>query len=228
MMYELGNRQLHIDTLNTIRKALQVNSVAITGAGISVASGLPLGTDTIQGVNLTDFFGLKLWMNHPVQAFNVFREILKSWRAASPSVAHRTLSRVGWPIITQNIDGLHRDAGSENVIELHGNLRELICRSCHTILASDLVWEFEVPVCPTCTKPLFPGVTLEGDPVRHIVRAVDWVSNAQCLLIVGTQLAMDPIRNLREIAQKSGSTIIWVSERAEEWIPEICVDGCDV
>ncbi|WAH39080.1 SIR2 family NAD-dependent protein deacylase [Alicyclobacillus dauci] len=220
MMYELGNDVSRYANLPDRLQRLDANkTVAITGAGISVASGLPLGNDSIGGIELPDFFRAPLWLNEPKRAYEAYREILSSWRTAEPNISHLTLAISGVPVITQNIDGLHRDAGSERLIELHGNLRELSCRDCCAVYTSALAWEMDVPTCPTCNAHLFPGITLEGDPVRHIARAAEWVASANYLLIVGTQMAMDPIRQLRELAQRNQLEVLWVCDRGDYWLP---------
>ncbi|WAH44611.1 iron dicitrate transport regulator FecR [Alicyclobacillus fastidiosus] len=221
-MYELGvRRSREIDVQALADKLNRDNAVALTGAGISVASGLPLGNEVVQGIPLNEFFMLHTWEERPSQAFAAYRDILSGWRRATPNPAHQALADARIRIITQNIDGLHRDAGSQEVIELHGNLRELRCFQCDAVFASQLVWKDDVPSCPTCRAQLFPGFILEGDAVRHIARAVEWVAAAAYLVVIGTQLAMDPVRRLREIARERGADVIWVSAMAEEWVPTL-------
>ncbi|MFB5191219.1 SIR2 family NAD-dependent protein deacylase [Alicyclobacillus fastidiosus] len=219
-MYELGvRRSQEIDVDALANKLNRDNAIALTGAGISVASGLPLGNEVVQGIPLNEFFMFHTWKERPSQAFAAYREILLDWRRATPNRAHQALADARIRVITQNIDGLHRDAGSQDVIELHGNLRELRCLRCDAVFASQLVWKAAVPSCPTCGDQLFPGFILEGDAVRHIARAVEWVAAADYLVVVGTQLAMDPVRQLREIARERGADVIWISAMAEKWVP---------
>lgn len=219
MMYELGAEHATKDVHHLLFQFDPAAIVAVTGAGISVASGLPLGTEQIGEINLQSFFRRELWGDKPSEAYQAYRTILSSWRKAIPNRAHQMLAVQQIRVITQNIDGLHRDAGSEGVIELHGNLRELRCPSCEAVYSSELVWEADIPNCPRCRSQLYPGITLEGEPVRHFARAVEWVASADAVVIVGTQLSMDPIRQLREIAQDNGALLIWISDCAEQWIP---------
>lgn len=220
MMYELGNSTKSNIVVEELKKAVQNGPcTVVTGAGISAPNGIPLLSDRIGNVPLKDFFQECLWKEQPERAFETYRIVLKSWRTTDPTVAHSAIAHRCLPVITQNIDGLHRDAGSKNVLELHGNLRELICRCCANVFSSSLCFNAAVPVCPTCGSQLYPGFTLEGEPVRHIARAMEWVGCCDVLLIIGTQLAMNPIRQLRETVIARSKIVIWVSDDANYWIP---------
>jgi|GEM_PF-99233 len=193
--------------------------VAITGAGISVESGLPTVDDMVAGVPLRSLFQPSIWREQPLEAFHAFRVIAREWQRKRPNRAHLALAQAEIPIITQNIDGLHRAAGSTRVIELHGNLRELRCDACGGIFQSELAWREQLPKCPTCGELLRPGFVLEGEEVRHIARALDWVTEARGLLVVGTELQMTPVRELYEVARRRNVPIAWVRDHAEDWVP---------
>ncbi len=197
--------------------------VALTGAGISVESGLPTVNDVVAGIPLRILFQPSIWREQPLQAFQAFREMAREWQTKRPNRAHLALARARVPVITQNIDGLHWAAGSEHVIELHGNLRELRCRACEGIFQSELAWDEALPRCPTCGHVLWPGFVLEGEQVRHIARAMEWVAAARGLLIVGTELHMKPVRTLYEVAKRNNLEIAWVVDHAEDWVP--CLVG---
>lgn len=223
MIYQIEGSDCHTFELERrTEKYRPCDVVAITGAGISVQSGLPTGTDLVMGVPLPEFFRSRVWIEQPSKAYEVYRKILEQWRRARPNQAHVALAHAGIRIITQNIDGLHSDSGSQDVIELHGNLRELLCRNCGTRLPSAYAAEpcESFPRCPTCTSMLLPGIVLEGEEVRHMARATEWVLRSQVTLIVGTELNMAPIRNVREAATKNAAQVIWISEDAESWVPQ--------
>jgi NAD-dependent deacetylase len=200
--------------------------VAITGAGISLASGIPLLAEKVAGVSLQEFFRPQLLKEDPVRFYDAFRQILSEWRTAKPNRAHEALAARGVDVITQNIDGLHRDAGTANLIELHGNLRELVCTECDQIFHSHLAWESAVPRCPGCGAVLWPGISLEGAPIRHFSRAVDWVGRADLLFVIGTRLDMDPVRRLPRIADKRGVDVVWVNQHAERIVPVLLDTAC--
>ncbi|WDM03097.1 iron dicitrate transport regulator FecR [Alicyclobacillus cycloheptanicus] len=188
---------------------------------MSKASGLPLVNETVAGIRLRDLFRPQLLNTDPKRFYEAYRVILNEWRSSAPNPAHIALAKRGAWVITQNIDGLHRDAGSEHVIELHGNLRELRCPSCDQIYGSQLAWEAAVPRCPACKDVLRPGITLEGEEVRHFSRALDWVGRAEVLLIVGTKLEMEPVRRLPAVAKRNGARFIEVNRDAERILPKI-------
>lgn len=195
--------------------------VAITGAGISSASGLPLIEQSVADVSLRDFFRPDLLIRRPKQYYDIYRSVLLQWRSAAPNRAHVALANFGVWVITQNIDGLHRDAGTGHLIELHGNLRELRCPKCDTKYNSALVWRESVPFCPGCSHVLYPGVTLEGEEVRHFARAVDWVGRAEVVLVIGTNLNMHPVLQLPRIAKDNGATVMVINCDAETILPEL-------
>lgn len=195
--------------------------VAVTGAGISMASGLPLVNEAVEGVGLREVFRSGLHRDDPLTFFKVYRRLLREWRRAEPNAAHIALAESGVWIVTQNIDGLHRDAGSARVIEMHGNLRELRCSECEAIYGSEFAFSDEIPKCPQCWQVLCPGFTFEGEEIRHYSRAVDWVGRADTVLVIGTALEMHPVREVPQIAQKSGANLIWVNEKSEEAVPRL-------
>ena len=197
--------------------------VALTGAGISVASGIPLLSEEVAGVPLQSFFRPDLRNVDALKFFEVYRQLVKRWRSAKPNEAHYSLAAAQAWVITQNVDGLHRDAQTQRLIELHGNLRELRCVNCHLVFPNTLAWDRTqpVPLCPSCGSALEPGITLEGEQVRHFSRAVDWVGQAHALLVVGTRLNMYPVKQLAEIAKARGSDVIVINRDADRVVPMI-------
>lgn len=195
--------------------------VAITGAGISLASGLPLMSEKVDGLPLDEFFRSSFFENNPGRFYEVYREAVLQWRTAKPNPAHHALAERGVWVITQNIDGLHRDAGTNHLLELHGNLRELRCMECGQVFESSQSLHNPLPSCPTCKQILHPGISLEGQEVRHFSLAVDWVGRAEVLLVIGTKLDMDPIRNLPDVARQNGAEILWINESADELVPRL-------
>lgn len=210
--------ELTDDMLCQIRKAHF--KVAVTGAGVSRASGLPLLTDTIAGVPLREFFRPQMLDRNPEQFYDLYRLVWARWGNASPNAAHMALAKTGTWVITQNVDGLHRLAGSEHVIELHGNFRELKCPKCSVIQSSQLAQTEHVPRCPACSTILRPAIVLEGERVRHVSRAMDWVGRAQVLWIVGTHLKTIPASDLPHAAA-DGVPVVWVNEESEKWLPRL-------
>lgn len=195
--------------------------VAITGAGISVASGLPTIKREWRGVPLKEVFAKEMFERDPERFYECYREMLLDWREAVPNEAHRALARSGACVITQNFDGLHQKAGSERVLEIHGNLRELICLGCAALYPAHVAETNPLPHCPSCGELLKPNIVLEGEEVRHFAMAVDWVGEADLLLVVGTKLDMQPVGGLPKICEEKGVPVIVCNKAAETVLPEL-------
>lgn len=161
------------DQLRGARSAL-----FITGAGISADSGLPTyrgvgglyeGVDTDEGLSIEEALSGEVFAIRPDITWKYLVQIEQNCRGAQPNAAHRAiaclenhLDRV--MVFTQNVDGLHRQAGSREVIEIHGNLQVLMCTSCsHEEAAPDFGGREVPPLCPTCGAVLRPKVVLFGE-----------------------------------------------------------------
>lgn len=195
--------------------------VAITGAGLSVASGLPTINREWRGIPLREIFTQEMFLNDPEKFYQCYREMLLEWREAKPNPGHEALAKAGVRVITQNFDGLHQKAGSREVLEVHGNLRELICLGCSALYPSHVAETNPLPLCPTCQQLLQPNIVLVGEEVRHIAVATDWVGQADVLLVVGTKLEMAPICDLPKLAKKRGIPVITCNKKAESVLPEL-------
>jgi len=176
----------------------------ITGAGISVDSGLP----TYRGVGglykdqlTTDELPIEVVLSgemlneQPELTWKYVLEIEKACRGASPNRGHEVIAEIerekpdSW-VLTQNIDGLHRRAGSRNLIEIHGHLLDLLCMYCE--------WAEEVadfshlllpPECPRCQGPIRPDVVFFGEmlPEQKIERLyAEMEQGFDLVLSVGT------------------------------------------
>jgi NAD-dependent deacetylase len=222
----LAEFHITLDNLSHIREIRRMISssrfiTAVTGAGISKASGLPLVSENVRGVPLKNFFQRDLFEQDPHTFYDVYRQVMMEWRQATPNAAHHAIANRDIWVVTQNIDGLHRDAGTRHLIELHGNLRELHCGGCRLILGSELAFRDDVPRCPSCGTILSPGISLEGEEIRHYSRAVDWVGRSELVFIVGTRLDMHPVCHIPGVALQNGGDLIWINEAAEIILPAL-------
>ena len=212
--------------------------VAMTGAGVSTASGIP------------DFRGEDgLWSEYDPMDFHISRfeadpEGFWSERVelvedafggdVAPNPAHEALAdleRAGHldGLITQNVDGLHQDAGSEEVVEVHGNGQRVVCRGCTTRYEADGVMErvragAVPPRCPNCEELLNPDVVLFGEelPEYPLFRAQSLAERADLFLVVGSSLTVEPAASFPRTAADAGATLCIVnldrtdlSDRAE-------------
>jgi len=161
-----------------LRLARAERVLFITGAGISADSGLPTyrgvgglynGEHTEDGLAIEDALSGEVFALRPDITWKYLAQIEENCRGALPNPAHlaiaeleRRLDRV--TVFTQNVDGLHRKAGSSDVIEIHGNLQELFCTACDFAETVDHLAGHEMPPrCPRCGSVLRPNVVLFGE-----------------------------------------------------------------
>lgn len=161
----------------------------ITGAGISADSGLPTyrgigglynGNGTDEGYAIEDALSGGMLLERPEITWKYIAQIEANCRGAAPNVAHRAIawleSRTGVTVLTQNVDGLHRAAGSKNLIEIHGTLHRLVCVECGLRLEVPDYEELPLPpACPDCDSLVRPEVVLFGEalPEGAIQRLVE-------------------------------------------------------
>jgi NAD-dependent deacetylase len=212
---------------DTIREAAEViknskNLIALTGAGISVESGIP---DFRSPGGLWEKFDPQVYAS--IDTFN--RLPGKSWEMifemmdviidAEPNPAHRSLAWMeekGYlkSVITQNVDNLHQAAGSKNVIEYHGNSSMLICVHCHTDNETDRfrekLKEKEIPRCPECDRILKPSVVFFGEmiPQRAMIESQFLADSADGVLVVGTSAIIYPAAGIPVAAKNGGAKIV--------------------
>lgn len=162
----------------------------ITGAGISADSGLPTyrgvgglydSAVTAEGLRIEEALSGEVFALHPEITWKYLIQIEENCRGARPNAAHqaialleRRLERV--MVFTQNVDGLHRAAGSTDIVEIHGNLQALVCIAClHEEAAGDMSGREIPPRCPVCGGILRPKVILFGEalPEDELDRFID-------------------------------------------------------
>ncbi|MFP3199835.1 MAG: NAD-dependent protein deacetylase [Thermoproteus sp.] len=197
--------------------AASKSAVAFTGAGVSAESGVP----TFRGAG-------GLWERYrpeelaTPEAFE--RDPDPVWRwykwrqeliyAADPNPAHLALAeleRLGVlkVVITQNVDGLHRKAGSRRVVELHGNIWRVRCTSCGREFPVEKPVGEIPPRCPICGGLLRPAVVWFGEPLPRGAweEALSLASSADFMLVVGTSGAVYPAAHIPRIAKRNGAVI---------------------
>lgn len=194
--------------------------VAFTGAGISVASGLPTLAGSWHGVGLARLLDRDFFRRDPEGFYRFFREEMLRWTAARPNPAHLALARTGMPVITQNLDGLHQKAGSREVLEINGNLRELYCPPCTRRYPIREVWSGEgLPACPYCLRILEPNLVMDGDPMPKWEEAAELAARADLLLVIGSGLDVAPADRLPAIVEATGGRVLLINDRAETVLP---------
>jgi NAD-dependent deacetylase len=122
--------------------------------------------------------------------------------------------------VTQNVDGLHRAAGSQEVVEVHGSLREAECIHCGVrVSMADAVAELPLPACPECGEVLKPGVVMFGEllPADAIERARRLAAEADLMLVVGSSLEVHPVAALPGETLAAGGALAIVNRGATPW-----------
>jgi NAD-dependent deacetylase len=204
------------------------NIVAMTGAGLSTPSGIPDFRSPDSGLwdqedpmAVASIFAFR---QHPQQFYDWVRPLAHRLLEAEPNPAHYALTRLEQAgklqaIITQNVDDLHVKAGSQNVYELHGNLREVTCLECHEVENAGAAFEKFVKdgQMPRhhCGGVLKPNVILFGEqlPVQAFVAAQLAVSEADLMLVAGSSLEVAPASDLPELALENGAKLIIVNHQ---------------
>lgn len=189
------------------------NIVFFGGAGVSTESGIPdfRGTGGIYTNAENDTIPPELilhrnyFMKHPGLFYDYYRNHML-FPDTKPNKAHLTLAKLEKEgrlsaVITQNIDGLHQKAGSENVIELHGSTLRNYCMKCGKKYGPEIVLQsIDYPTCDKCGGIIKPDVVLYGESLDTIAlySAVDAISRADVLIVGGTSLTVQPAASLVE------------------------------
>lgn len=212
----------------SVRQWLETSTRAVvfTGAGISTESGI------------SDFRSKGgLWQRFQPVTFQEFladddgrrdywvykKEVYEQIRAAKPNPGHLAIAKLEAAgkllgVVTQNIDRLHQKAGSQKVLELHGNALEVICLDCKQIFDSEsvylrLVGGEEIPRCTSCGGWLKPNTISFGQELDpEVLRAAfDWARHCDLMLAVGSTLVVEPAASVPRIAKESGARLVIVN-----------------
>jgi NAD-dependent deacetylase len=201
--------------------------VALTGAGISVPSGIPdfrsPGTGIWADVDPMEVAHIDVFRRDPERFWGFYGRRFELLRDKRPNAAHCALAELERrglvaAVVTQNIDGLHRLAGTRDLIEVHGTIGTSSCLRCGSRHARDAVHERlaaapdGVPRCD-CGKALKPDVVLFGEllPEAALARASELAAAADLLLCVGSSLEVYPIAQLPQITLAAGGRVALVT-----------------
>jgi NAD-dependent deacetylase len=202
--------------------------VALTGAGVSVPSGIPdfrsPGTGLWERVNPMEVAHIDVFRRDPERFWHFYGDRFASLEHRRPNAAHRVLveleRRHGLDaVITQNIDMLHRRAGTRELVEVHGTIEHSSCLACGCTygladvrerLAAD---DRRVPRCD-CGLALKPDVVLFGEhlPADALRRAEQLAAGADVLLCIGSSLEVYPVAALPSITRAAGGTVAIVTQ----------------
>jgi NAD-dependent deacetylase len=203
-------------------------AVVLTGAGISVPSGIPdfrtPGTGLWENVDPMEVAHIDAWRRDPDRFWEFYAQRFASLIETKPNAAHTAvaeLERRGLvrAVITQNIDRLHRMAGSERVVEVHGSIEWSRCMECGGRVALERVVELlgsaeGAPECLACIAPLKPDVVLFGEllPETAMAEAQALASEADLMVCIGSSLTVYPVAGLPALTQANGGRVALVTE----------------
>jgi NAD-dependent deacetylase len=200
----------------------------LTGAGVSKESGVPTFRDAMDG----------LWAQYDPQqlatpqAFNENPSLVWDWyqfrrglvNQAQPNPGHYALAEIErrkpdtW-IITQNVDDLHEQAGSQNIVHLHGNIAQSKCyKNCQgmpTLIDVRSLPDADAspPKCPHCGALVRPDIVWFGEPLPHdeLQKSIDLAYHCDLMLVVGTSGLVSPAAELPYHAKRNGAKILEVN-----------------
>jgi NAD-dependent deacetylase len=225
-------------TVDLLRDARHV--AVLTGAGMSAESGVPTFRDAQTGLwakfDPEELATAGAFAESPSRVFGWYVSRLRTVHQATPHAGYDALVRMaalypgGFDIVTQNVDGLHGRAGSEDVVELHGSLEAFRCSSCREPYSAEKVielWEGEgeilPPGCRKCGNFIRPGVVWFGEMLAGEVleRATDVAYEADVALVIGTSSLVYPAAGLPEIVRARGGRVIEINPKATHLTPRV-------
>lgn len=206
--------------------------VVFTGAGISIESGIP----TFRGENGLwekydmNYLTLDYFYNSPAASWVFNKKIFyETFDGKKPNIAHLAISTleskgIVKSVITQNIDNMHTLAGSDNVIEFHGNARLAVCTNCHKKYEIDhqLINNMP-PKCDICDEVLKPDFIFFGESLDENVynKAFNEAEQADVVLVIGTTGIIRPASNIPIYAKETGAKIIEINTEVSEYTEKI-------
>ena len=203
-------------------------AVVLTGAGVSVPSGIPdfrtPGKGLWERVDPMDVAHIDAFRRDPDQFWHFYGDRFATLDHKQPNAAHEAiaeLERRGLvrAVITQNIDRLHRKAGSSRIVEVHGSIEWSVCLSCGARVGIERVLELlrsapGAPRCEGCEQPLKPDVVLFGEllPEAAMSEAFALAGEADLMLAIGSSLEVYPVASLPGVTLEAGGRLALVTQ----------------
>lgn len=201
--------------------------VAFTGAGISSESGIPTyrGDDGVwHKYDPSKYANINNFMKDPSYYWSFYRDVrYPALKDAKPNFGHIALAKLEEAgklssVITQNIDGLHQEAGSKRVIELHGNTRRILCLDCSEQYTMKEVYiKIQKKLPPSCTKCggiIKPDVIFFGESLVSSVleSAISEARSCDMLIVIGSSLVVQPAASLPLMAKENGASLVIINK----------------
>jgi NAD-dependent deacetylase len=215
------------DAVVKLRKMIADSNriVAFTGAGISAESGIP----TYRGAgglwtkyDPSKYADIHYFLQDSSYYWSFFRDVrYPLLKKAQPNKAHYALVELEkkgklYQVVTQNIDGLHQIAGQSNVIELHGNTRQIVCLRCSRFFPMEEIYrrlESQLPPKCLCGGMLKPDTVFFGEPLprKALDRAIHAARSCDMFMVIGSSLVVSPASQLPVVAKENGALLIIIN-----------------
>ncbi len=215
-----NSSKLFVESLKNARFA-----VVLTGAGVSVASGIPdfRSNNGLFSKISQETFEIGFLMSQPAEYYKIAQKYIHPLADKEPNVTHRMLAELERggllkTVITQNIDRLHQKAGSENVIEFHGNVVAFHCTQCqreyNKTQVDEKINDSGIPKCDSCDALIRPDIVFYGDmiPEYAIRTSQELCCKCDLFIAMGTSLNVNPAADLTQIASNNGAKVIIVTK----------------
>jgi len=202
-------------------------AVAFTGAGVSTPSGIPdfrsPGSGLWANTDPLEVASLAAFRYHPERFYAWLHPLAAQFHQAQPNAAHRALAELEAAgliqvLITQNIDELHLRAGSHQVLEIHGSLRQATCVQCRSVVPGwpvleQFVADCRLPRCGECGGLLKPNVILLGEQLLETVLREARAAARRCdvMVVAGSSLEVMPSASLPLEAVERGARLILIN-----------------
>ena len=223
-----------------IRRAAQAlrtarKTIALTGAGISAESGIPTFRDPgglWERYDPEEYATIEAFRRAPAKVWRMMKDFTEL-KTAKPNPGHlglAQLEQMGFLscIITQNIDNLHQDAGSRDVIEFHGNMRQVICQSCDKLLALEEISLTTLPPYCGCGGVFKPAGVFFGEPIpaHALYRSQEAAQSCDLIIVVGTSAVVYPAADIPRVAKEAGAQVIEINPEPTEltgWVSDFLI-----
>lgn len=211
-------------------------AIALTGAGISVDSGIPdfrSAGGLWSRYDPAEYAHIEAFRRDPDKVWRMLREMESLVTGAAPNPGHLALAElerrgVLRGVITQNIDGLHQRAGSREVVEFHGGADRLVCH-CGVRLPAAEAPPGGAPRCPGCGAVLKPDIVFFGEaiPAEALRRAFRLAGECRVVLVVGTSATVSPAAEVPVLARQRGAALVELNLERTPLSPlcDLCVRG---
>lgn len=216
-----------------IRKARK--TIALTGAGISAESGIPTFRDPGGLWDRYDpekYATIQAFRQDPAKVWRMMKDFTEL-KTAKPNPGHLGLAHLEQLgmlhcVITQNVDNLHQAAGSREVIEFHGNMRQVVCMSCRKLLPLDEVSLETLPPYCSCGGVFKPAGVFFGEPipVDAMNRSQEAAQTCDLVLVIGTSAVVYPAADIPRVAKQAGARVIEINPEKTDltgWVSDFII-----